>query len=49
MSASPKLHFQIDNYNYLNSFYFVIINMLIYLDHGRYELANSKVNHTQEH
>ena len=25
------------------------IIMLIYLDHGRYELANSKVDHTQVH
>ena len=23
--------------------------MLVYLDHGRYELANSEVDHTQEH
>ena len=28
---------------------FAIIKLFLYLDHGRYELANSKVDHTQEH
>ena len=35
------------NSHYL-CFYYKII-MLIYLDHGRYELALSEVDHTQVH
>ena len=34
---------------YKNTKKYVIILLSIYLDHGRYELASSKVDHTQVH